>query len=79
MIFEEQPDVCCFQECNPRTSRVGETALPLLLQPIYMEACPECAHQNFTPVFFNRNTLTLIDAGFFAFPGRNDANSKSFT
>lgn len=79
MIFEEQPDLCCFQECNPRTSRVGETALPLLLQPRYLEACPECAHQNFTPIFYNRDTLSLIDADFLPFPGRNDANSKSFT
>ena len=37
MIVAYDADICCFQECNPRTSRVGDTAIELLLQDAYEE------------------------------------------
>ena len=79
MIFDIRPDVCCFQECNPKTSRAGDEPLPRLLQARYAEAASEYASRNFTPVFYNRDTVNLLASGYLPFPGRNDVNSKSIT
>lgn len=77
LIFEHAPDVCCFQECDPASSRMGEGAITRLLSPVYEETCPAVAARNFTPVFYNRNTLSLIEDGYLLFPGRNNLDSKS--
>ena len=57
LIEEYCPDVCCFQECNPSTSRSGDTPIQEILKPDYAEVMPETAEKNFTPVFYNINVL----------------------
>lgn len=77
LIEEQKPDFCCFQECNPATSRSGKTPIQSLLHPTYAEVAPTCAERNFTPVFYNAQKFHMLDSGFFVFEGRNDVDSKS--
>lgn len=79
MVYENMPDFCCFQECNPQTSRSGDTPIQDLLKEDYKEAAPTEAHRNFTPVFYNFKTVDLIESGFFPYSGFNDMDSKSAT
>ena len=79
LIKAYDPDVCAFQECNPKTSRAGDTPIAELLSPAYDEVCPEFADRNFTPLFYRRDRVELIDGGWFLFEGKNDKNSKSVT
>ncbi len=79
VILREGADVCCFQECNPRTSRAPECDISDKLAPHYREAFSKNAYQNFTPVFYNAATMREIDSGWFLFDGKNDKNSKSVT
>jgi len=79
LIHKYLPDICCFQECNPSTSRAGDKDIQLLLKDQYEEACPEKSKLNFTPVFYRRDTIKLIENGYVLFEGLNDRNSKSFT
>ena len=79
LIRKYDSDVCHFQECSPRTSRAGETAIQKLLLPEYKEACAEYAHKNFTPVFYKKDRFLEIDSGYILFDGKNDADSKSVT
>ncbi len=79
VILREGADVCCFQECNPRTSRAPECDISDKLAPLYREAALEHAHENFTPVFYNVETMQEIESGWFLFEGKNDKNSKSVT
>lgn len=77
MIEECSPDVCCFQECNPMTSRSGDTPIQEILKPDYVEIMPETVDKNFTPVFYNKSKFELIECGFMPFEGFNDHGSKS--
>lgn len=79
LISKYEPDVCGFQECNPKTSRAGDTPIVSLLADSYSEVCPENADCNFTPLFYHRDRVTCIDSGWFLFDGKNDKNSKSVT
>lgn len=79
MVMEEAPDFCTFQECNPGTSRAGETAMDKLIAEVYAEASAENASLNFTPVFYKKDAWTEIDSGFTPYDGLNDINSKSLT
>lgn len=79
LIEKYAPDVCGFQECNPKTSRAGDTPIVALMEDIYGEVCPEYADRNFTPLFYHRERLSLVDGGWFLFEGKNDKNSKSVT
>jgi len=79
VIFEAEPDFCCFQECNPNTVRAGEKGIGELLKPCYTEVLPEFSDKNYTPVFYNPKKVTLIEAGYAPFEGLNDLNSKSAT
>lgn len=79
LIQKYAPNACTFQECNPKTSRTGDTPIASLLAFGYEEVLPELADRNFTPVFYNRNTTELLDSGYFLFDGKNDKNSKSVT
>lgn len=82
LIFACQPDVCCFQECNPRTSRAGATPIQDLLSEQYTEAETDAGNLNYTPVFFLRGRYRLLDSGWHLYTGgpeRNDCNSKSIT
>lgn len=79
MINNYRPDICCFQECNPKTSRSGDTPIAEILKPDFVEVYPEVAYKNFTPVFYNRNTTELIESGYKPFEGFNDGASKSIT
>ena len=79
LIDKYAPDVCCFQECNPDSSRKGERAIQKLISEHYREACPAVAHRNYTPVFYRPDRVKMIDEGDFLFEGFNDRNSKSAT
>jgi endonuclease/exonuclease/phosphatase family metal-dependent hydrolase len=79
LIDGVNPDFCCFQECNPSTSRFGETSISKLLLECYEEVSFECAEKNFTPVFYKKNKFKLLDSSYVIFNGLNDWNSKSFT
>lgn len=79
MLMEEMPDFCAFQECNPQTSRAGDTAMDKLIADSYAEASNENAGRNFTPVFYKKDSWTEIDSGFTPYDGLNDVNSKSLT
>ena len=79
LISKYDPDVCGFQECNPKTSRAGDTPIASLLSDFYNEVFPENADHNFTPLFYHRERMTCIDCGWFLFDGKNDKNSKSVT
>ena len=79
LILAYDPDVCGFQECNPKTSRAGDTPIAELLSSAYVEAFEEAAGYNFTPLFYKKESMTLIDEGWLLFDGKNDKNSKSVT
>lgn len=79
LIDDVNPDFCCFQECNPQTSRKETDPIQEILKPIYLEACPQYADKNFTPVFYKADKFDFTDGGYFAFEGLNDAGSKSIT
>ena len=79
LISAHAPDVCGFQECNPKTSRAGDTPIESVLSDSYAEVLPENADRNFTPLFYNRASMNCIDCGWFLFDGKNDKNSKSVT
>ena len=79
MIVAYDADICCFQECNPRTSRAGDTAIELLLQDTYEEVPTEAGKNNYTPVFYRRDRFTVVESGFTAYEGLNDVGSKSIT
>ncbi|MBQ8431706.1 MAG: endonuclease/exonuclease/phosphatase family protein [Clostridia bacterium] len=79
LIAKYDPDVCGFQECNPKTSRAGDTPIVALLEDAYEEVCPTLADRNFTPIFYHRERMRLLDGGWFLFDGKNDKNSKSVT
>ena len=79
MIAEYRPDFCSFQECNPKTSRVGDTNMVALIAEQYAEACGDHAHENFTPVFYLKERFRQLDGGFLLYEGLNDGRSKSIT
>jgi len=82
LISACDPDVCCFQECSPRTSRVGATAIQDLLADRYVEVETPAGAQNYTPLFFLRDKYRLLDRGWHLYTGgpeRNDCSSKSIT
>lgn len=79
LITENQPDICCLQECNPNTSRVGEEGVQLLLKEQYSEASEENWERNYTPVFYKKDKFKLIDSGFQIYSGTTYDRSKSVT
>ena len=79
MVDELVPDVICMQECNPWLSRVGDFPMQEVLLPEYLEVLPEKAGENFTPIFYRKDTLELVEGGWFPFEGKNDEGSKSVT
>lgn len=79
LIEEERPDFCCFQECNPNTSRAGEIGISKLLGDKYDEVSIEFSNVNFTPIFYDKNKFRVIDSSYVVYEGFNDWNSKSFT
>ena len=79
LIEDYMPDVCCFQECNPNTSRVGDFPMAEILKPDFAEVVPEFALKNYTPIFYNVETTRLIKGGYMAYEGLNDVDSKSIT
>ena len=79
LILAYQPDVCGFQECNPKTSRAGDTPIAELLSPVYEEVFATGAGYNFTPLFYKKESMTLCDEGWLLFDGKNDKSSKSVT
>ena len=82
LVFACEADVCCFQECSPRTSRAGATAIQDLLADRYVEVDTPAGPRNYTPLFFLRNRLRLLDSGWHLYTGgpeRNDCDSKSIT
>ena len=80
LITEEKPDVCGFQECNPRTSRAGEGAIDRRMAALgYAEATAAHAGENFTPLFYKKDIFLEEASGFLPYEGLNDVRSKSMT
>lgn len=79
LVDECYPDVCCFQECNPNTSRIGDFPMQEILKPTFVEVVPEYANKNYTPVFYNIETTEFLEGGYMPYEGLNDVNSKSIT
>lgn len=82
LIVDRSPDVCCFQECNPATSRQGDNAIQRLLADRYPEAPTAAGERNFTPIFYRPDKWRLIDSGWHLYTGGpqyNDGDSKSIT
>ncbi|MBQ9071225.1 MAG: hypothetical protein IJY23_07770 [Clostridia bacterium] len=79
LISYHDADFVSFQECNPKTSRNGDVDIEAVLAPEYKEVKTEAGRLNFTPIFYKENRFTVIESGFFAYPGLNDLDSKSLT
>ncbi len=78
LIFGEMPDFCCFQECNPTSSRF-EDPIEKLISEIYTEVPTEVGKNNFTPVFYNKKRFNVIFSDWIRYDGLNDIDSKSIT
>ena len=78
-ICAQKPDICCFQECNPQTMRMGVDGIQNLLAEQYDEICAEKADVNFTPVFIRKDMFAVLESGYFPYAGLNDLSSKSVT
>ena len=78
LIFDETPDFCCFQECNPISSR-RDDPIEELISELYAEAPTSAGKNNFTPVFYNKKRFKLIFSDWINYSGLNDLNSKSIT
>ena len=78
LIFDELPDFCCFQECNPTSSRKDDP-IEELISEIYTEAPTEAGKNNFTPVFYNKERFSVVFSDWIRYGGLNDIDSKSIT
>lgn len=73
------PDVLALQECSP-AARSGDTDIAGLISGVYEEvAVSGIDGNNYTPLFYNRDTVTPVESGYLLFGGPNDVNSKSVT
>lgn len=79
LIEQRLPDICCFQECNPATIRVGKNGIQERMEDLYDEICASKAVVNFTPVFVKRGVFKVIAEEHIPFEGLNDLQSKSVT
>ncbi|MBQ8858803.1 MAG: endonuclease/exonuclease/phosphatase family protein [Clostridia bacterium] len=80
LVGEHAPDVCGFQECNPRTSRAGDDPIDRRMAALgYAEAAAAHAGENFTPLFYKTEKLEEVASGFCPYEGLNDVRSKSYT
>ena len=79
LVSDFEPDVCTFQECGPKSNRVGNPSIVEIMSDVYVEAMPEFAEVNYTPVFYKKEKFNEIDGGYFTYDGMNDGNSKSVT
>ena len=78
LIFDEKPDFCCFQECNPTSSR-RDDPIEELISETYAEAPTEAGKNNFTPVFHNKERFKVVFSDWIRYSGLNDLDSKSIT
>ena len=79
LVADFDADVCAFQECGPERNRVGEAPIMDLMNDVYVEATPEFADQNYTPVLYKKDKFNLLDKGYMLFDGKNDCDSKGLT
>ena len=77
MITEADADFCTFQECASWTVRSGDAPLDKLMADSYLELMEEIQGKNFTPVYYKKDKFSVIDSGYHAYTGLNDADSKS--
>ena len=77
MITEADADFCTFQECASWTVRSGDAPLDKLMADSYIELMEEIQCKNFTPVYYKKDKFSVIDSGYHAYTGLNDADSKS--
>ncbi|CAG7614646.1 endonuclease/exonuclease/phosphatase family protein [Paenibacillus allorhizosphaerae] len=81
VVFKQyMPDVLGLQEVSPKARR---EPVPLfeLLGSYYAEVDVEISplSNNYTPLLYAKQRLTVLDSGFHRFSGLNDSNSKSVT
>ena len=59
LVEDFNPDVCAFQECGPERNRVGGAPIMDLMGDVYVEATPEFADRNYTPVLYKKDKFDL--------------------
>lgn len=70
-------DVCAFQECSPIRNRKDLPTIEETMGDVYLEALPQFAEENYTPIFYKKDKFNVIDGDFFPYAGLNDLGSKS--
>lgn len=83
ILYEEYaPDVIGLQECSPG-SRSGKDGIVSLLNGLGYKEVPAQAtnsgKNNYTPLFYNPDTVKLIECGYRLYVGQNDSGSKGLT
>lgn len=76
------PDVIGLQECSPGARGGSSSIIKLLGELGYTEAPAEAnnsSKNNYTPLLYNQNTVTLIESGHRLYAGQNDSGSKGLT
>lgn len=81
LVLRYLPDSAGLQECSPRMR--GETVNIFKLLSSEYEEVPAIPtnekKNNYTPILYRKNRLSLIDYGWHYFTGLNDAGSKTVT
>lgn len=73
------PDVIGLQECNP-LSRTGTYSIATLLTDAgYAEVPSPDPANNYTPIFYRTDTLTLLDSKYCRYSNGKDDDSKGYT
>lgn len=81
LILTYLPDIVGLQECSP-AARSGKTGIIKLLSAKYTEVPVTFTNKynnNYTPLLYRSDRLTLIEGGYHLYSGLNDADSKSVT
>lgn len=80
LVFSYKADICCFQECNTKTSRAGKNAIDKLLAEQYVEVnVGGGLSGNQAPIFYKPNKYEVCESGLHIFTGINPFEEKSFT
>ncbi len=75
------PDVIGLQECSPK-ARAEKMSILALTDELYAEVPVEptnALRNNYTPILYRRDRLTLVDYGWHYYAGLNDKGSKTLT
>lgn len=79
MIFDHNPDICCFQEFADASIRYGDTGLDKIIAERYAEVPTKTGDTNRTPIFYLKDKFNVVESGECIFPGFNMFESKKLT